>query len=277
MAILAISRQMSAVNENLIKKIADILGYKYIDRKMIRERMEKNGFPPEKFNKYDEVKPHFLSFFSKDRENYVNFLKEAICCECINADMKCVFAGRAAFHILKDIPSCVSVRLIADGWTRLKRAKEEFGIDAKTAKKKLFRSEMNKFGYYKMYFKLKISDLSMFDLVLDTTNMTEDEIIKSIIDYMKSRINEEDEKISKEKINNQRLGYLIIHLLFNAYDVNISNLTAEVSGKTVTLRGITDTSGTIEYIKKILSCEMPSYEIVSQISAVQDSMSLSRR
>ena len=277
MAILAISRQMSAVNENLIKKIAEILGYKYIDRKMIRERMEKNGYPSDKFNKYDEVKPSFFSFFSKDRENYVNYLKEAICCECINNDMKCVFAGRAAFHILKDIPSCVSVRLVANGWTRLNRAKEEFGLDAKGAKKKLLRSEIDKFGYYKMYFKLKLSDTSIFDLVLDTTNMTEDEIIKAIINCLKSKVSEADEENSREKVNSQRLGYLIVTLLFNAYDVNVSNLTAEVTGKTVTLNGITDTSGTIEYIKKILSCEMPAYEIVSNISAVQDSMSPSRR
>ena len=277
MAILAISRQMSAVDENLIKKMADTLGYTYIDRRMIRQRMEKIGYPSEQFNKYDEVKPRFFSFFSKDRENYVNYLKEAICSECINADMNCVFAGRAAFHILKDIPSCVSVRLVADGWTRLERAKKEFNIDMKTAKKKLLRSEMDKYGYYKLYFKLKLSDETLFDLVLNTTNMTEDAIMQTIIGFLKNSVTEEDERISKEKINDLRIGQLIVSLLFNAYDVNVSNFNADVQGKTVTLSGITDTSGTIEYIKKILSCELPAYKIISNISAVQDSMSPSRR
>lgn len=277
MAILAISRQVGAVDEHLIKRMAEQLGYTYIDRKMIRERMEKNGYPSEKFNTYDEVKPHFFSFFSKDRENYVNYLTEAICCECINADMKCVFAGRAAFHILKDIPSRVSVRLVADAHTRLERAKKEFGIDMKAAKKKLLRSEMDKYGYYKLYFKLKLSDESLFDLVLDTTGMAEEDVAQTVISFLKKNVSEEDERVSKEKINNLRLGQLIVSLLFNAYDVNVSNFTANVTGKTVTLGGITDTSGTIEYIKNILACEMPSYEIVSNISAVQDSMSRSRR
>lgn len=277
MAILAISRQMSSVEEELIKKIADILGCKYIDRKMIRERMEKNGFPAEKFNKYDEIRPSFSSFFSKDRENYIHYLREAILNECEDANMNCVFAGRGAFQLLKDIPSCVSVRFVADGWTRLERAKAEFNIDSATAKKKLFRSEMNKYGYYKIYFKLKLKDNSLFDLVIDTTKLKEDEIIKTVVDFVKNKVTPQDEFDSKRIIGDLILGQIIVNILFNAYDVNVTNLEAVVSGRTITLTGVTDTSGTIEYVKKILACELPQFEVVSHIEAVQDSMSRSRR
>ena len=273
MAILAISRQMGSISQDLVRKIADVLGYKFIDRKMIRARMERNGFPAEKFNKYDEIKPSFFSFFSKDRENYVHYLTEAIYNECQDNDMKCVFAGRGAFHVLKNLPSSISVRIVADARTRIERAENEFSIDGASAKMKLLRSEMNKFNYYKIYFKLNITDETNFDHVIDTTNMDENEIISAITSFVKSDVSESDEIASKIKIDDLILGQIIVNLLFNAYDINVSNLKVSVMGRKITISGITDTSGNIEYVKKILSCELPNFEIESNISAVQDTMS----
>ncbi|MBR4011919.1 MAG: cytidylate kinase family protein, partial [Spirochaetaceae bacterium] len=57
MAIITISRQVAALGDEVAQALADKIGYRFIDRKYIENRIVELGFPEEKMKKYDERKP----------------------------------------------------------------------------------------------------------------------------------------------------------------------------------------------------------------------------
>ena len=68
MAVIAISRQVAALGDEIAAAAARKLGYKFIDRKQIEEKIVQLGFPKEKLSKYDEKKPGFFASLVKDRD-----------------------------------------------------------------------------------------------------------------------------------------------------------------------------------------------------------------
>lgn len=56
MAIIAISRQVAALGDEIAAAVAKKLGYTFITRKQIEDRIVELGFPKEKLQKYDEIK-----------------------------------------------------------------------------------------------------------------------------------------------------------------------------------------------------------------------------
>ena len=66
MAIIAISRQVAALGDEIAAAVAKKLGYTFITRKQIEDRIVELGFPKEKPQKYDEIKPGFSQASQKD-------------------------------------------------------------------------------------------------------------------------------------------------------------------------------------------------------------------
>lgn len=65
MAIIAISRQVAALGDEISTELAKKLGYKFINRNELEKRIVDLGFPAEKLKKYDEKKPGFFCFTCK--------------------------------------------------------------------------------------------------------------------------------------------------------------------------------------------------------------------
>ena len=78
MAIIAISRQVAALGDEIATAVAEKLGYKFITRKEIEKRIVDLGFPEEKLKKYDERKPGFFASLVKDRDEYLDYLQTAV-------------------------------------------------------------------------------------------------------------------------------------------------------------------------------------------------------
>ena len=74
MAIIAISRQVAALGDEIAAAAAKKLGYKFIDRKSIEEKIVALGFSAEKLKKYDEKKPGFFASLAKDSDEYLYYL-----------------------------------------------------------------------------------------------------------------------------------------------------------------------------------------------------------
>ena len=135
MAIITISRQVAALGDEVASAAAKELGYTFVTRKQIEQRIVELGFPKEKLEKYDERKPGFFASLAKGRDEYLNYLQYAV----LEAASKgnCILIGRGAFVILEDIPNLIPLRLIAKNSVRLERLKKEFNWNAKQAQQRI--------------------------------------------------------------------------------------------------------------------------------------------
>ena len=107
MAIIAISRQVASLGDEIAESVAKKTGYKFITRHDLEKRIVDLGFPAEKLKKYDEKKPGFFASLVKDRDEYLNYLQTAVLEAA--SEGNCILIGRGSFLILENLPNLLSL------------------------------------------------------------------------------------------------------------------------------------------------------------------------
>ncbi len=101
-----------------------------------------------------------------------------------------VIDGRTSFHF---IPHSFKVYLHADLVTRAKRVfrderKSEGYKSLKDAERELVSRERSDNVRYREYYRLDISDMKNYDLVIDTTKLTKKQIVDRIVQALKKKV-----------------------------------------------------------------------------------------
>ena len=268
MAIVAISRQIAALGDEIAAIAAEKLGYVFIRRDELEKRIVQHGFPAEKLGKYDEKKPGFFAALVKDRDEYLHYLQTAVLEAA--SENNCVLIGRGSYIILEDVPNVVSFRLVAKDSVRLQRLENEFACTKKQAQQKIDESDKNRSGFHKSFFDIDIADSTHFHFVLNTGLIGADEGGALIADFVKSHISSERDALGAEKIKTLLAAQRLVNTLVFTHKVNIEFLHAVIDGKTIVLQGVADSSAVVEQAVVLSKKEMPGYDVKSRISIVQD-------
>ena len=170
MAIITISRQIASFGDEVATELSRQLGYAFVNRKMLEADLVKHGITEDKLLKYDERKPGFWASLARDRDEYFDYLREAVYERA--KDGNCVFIGRGGFAILKDVPGCYAVRLIASDAVRTARLMKEFSWNEKKAQALMIESDTNRRGFHKCFFNIDQDDPSSYHMVLNTDCIT---------------------------------------------------------------------------------------------------------
>lgn len=269
MAIIAISRQIAALGDELAEKTAKKLGYTFFSRKQIEERIVELGFPKAKLDKYDEKKPGFFASLAKGRDEYLNYLQYAV----LEAASKgnCILIGRGTFVILEDIPNLISLRFVAKEAVRIKRLQNEFGWTEKQAKARIDESQANRRGFHKNFFNVDNEDPSNYLLTINTGSISEQEIVKAIECLAKS-VPPEKEVLEKQRILHLMKAQDLTNKLLFEYKLNINFLRSVIdeSGSIITLQGVADSQAIVDRAVTLAAKILPSCTIKSAVSIVQD-------
>ena len=268
MAIVAISRQLAALGDEIAAIAAEKLEYVFIRRDELEKRIVELGFPAEKLGKYDEKKPGFFAALVKDRDEYLHYLQTAVL--EVASQNNCVLIGRGAYIILEDVPNVVSFRLVAKDSVRLQRLENEFACTSKQAQQKIDESDKNRSGFHKSFFDVDIADPTYFHFVLNTGLIGADESGALIADFVKSHISSERDAQGAEKIKTLLSAQRLVNTLVFTHKVNIEFLHAEIDGSMIVLRGVADSSAVVEQAVALAKKEMPGYDVTSRVSIVQD-------
>lgn len=270
MAIIAISRQVAALGDEIATSAAQELGYKFIDRKQIENRIVELGFNREKLPKYDERKPKFFASLVKDRDEYLNYLQYAVLEAATQGN--CILIGRGAFIILADIPNVLSVRFVANDNIRLERLEKEFNWNQKQAQQRIDESDSNRLGFHKSFFNLKNEDPQNFLVTLNTGILNIEESVKIIKFLVQTQVSQEDEKLGTKKIKNLLKAQEVVNFLVFNSRLNINFLRATISedGKTLTLHGVTDSPAISSTAVQLVLGKFPGLNVKSEISIVQN-------
>lgn len=269
MAIITVSRQIASLGDEVAALTARKLGYKFICRKDIEEKILKYGFPPEELKKFDGRKPGFFASLSRNMDQYMDFLRTAIYEFAL--DGNCVIVGRGASYILKDLPNLLSVRFMCDTESRIQRVMSEYVLDEKSAVKLIKDNDAHQAGYYKSFFEADLKKAQPFHMVLNSDLLdieTASEILSNAVSQFYAP---EKESAAKEKLDEILIAQRIVNMILLDYEVPIHFLRADIKGKKIVLNGIADSSATVERALTICHLEAPDYEVTSSIKVVQDS------
>ena len=182
MAIITISRQKGSLGDKIAKATAEKLGYNYIDKLQISKTLAQLGFSVTEIDKYDEKKPSLWQTLSMHKNKFAHLIRAAVCEIAVGGNV--VIVGRGGQVILKDIPGAIRLRIIAPYATRVARLQEQEGIEEKVAERIIRQSDRDSSGYLSNYFDADLNDNDLYDLVINTRDMTLDtsvDLIKCVV------------------------------------------------------------------------------------------------
>lgn len=271
MAIVTVSRQFGSAGDDICVRLSEKFGFRLVGKKILRERMRSLGCPESVIAKYDGLKPGFFASLSRDKDEYLYYLRTAILSESEDGD--CVIAGRGAFLVLKDIESCVSFRIIEERKLRAARImRSSHEMDEKIALKVLRGADRHQYGFHRSFFNFRIHDNFLYDMIINSGNCGVDAAASAIASYAREKVTPEVEKAGQERLNMLLLGQKIANMLVFTYDVKIDDFRVTVEGQTVVLNGVASSYAEVEKAWKIISLELPEFSFKSNVRIVQDYM-----
>ena len=248
MAIITLARERGAMGDEVARELAKQLNYRFVDKKVVDERLGDMGIEEKHRKAYDEKKPGLFAALSTAMEDYVRCLKSLFYEEAIKGN--CIFVGRGCQVFFKGIPGVISVRLVAPLDTRVQRIEKALGVDYKTAKQLVTQDDRDRSGFNRYFFDADWRDPCAYHAVINTEDLTVAQIVAVIRTMVEQRVTPEQIATGKEIIENLALGQAVVRHLLTECQLPIFFLEAECLNGEVTLSGIAYSQDIIDRAKK---------------------------
>lgn len=202
--VITIGRQYGSGGRITSKRLAEELGIHFYDEEILRMTSEESAIGEQYFRLADEKagnnllyrvvgglrdslgKPSSKNLTSK--ENLFKFQSEVI--RKLAREEACIIVGRCADYILEAEPDVNVIRLFvyADMPTRIRRVMEVDGVlDPDEAVRKIRRIDKERREYYKYFTGREWGDMTLYDLPINTTNLSLDQLADLVKFYIRMR------------------------------------------------------------------------------------------
>ena len=161
MSIITISRGSYSYGKETAEKVAHRLGYDCISRDILIEASKDFNIPEIKLFQAIHDAPSILDRIFFRKEKYIAYIQSAILRNLKKDNV--VYHGFAGHFFVKDIAHVFKVRIIADMEERIRIIMQRNGISRKNAIHDIY-----------MLYGVKTSDPSLYDLVINISNLTVD-------------------------------------------------------------------------------------------------------
>ena len=180
--IFTIARQYGSGGRQIGKKIAERLEIPFYDKELIAMAAKQSGMSEAIFEKADEKASSSLIYsllmgtYAYNAQLTPNdlpvndkiFLLQTNIIKQVAQKGPCVIVGRCGDYILRDNPNCFNIYVYADQESRVKRAVEEYGIEAKHAAEFIAKKDKQRANYYNFYTNLKWGAAQNYHLTLNS-------------------------------------------------------------------------------------------------------------
>jgi cytidylate kinase len=162
---ITIGRQIGSGGLEVGQKLAKKLNITCYDKQLIEIASQESGLGKEFFEKADErdshsifagmfglrssLLPQIYSNYYLSNENLFQIQSEII--KEIAEKESCIFVGRCADYVLKDIPDCLNIYISANKDDRIKRVKELQGFDEEKAEHFTEKIDKKRSAYYNYF------------------------------------------------------------------------------------------------------------------------------
>ena len=249
MAILTISREHGSGGEEVGRRVAEELGYNYIDKeRLLRDLDEAGSRWGRAARELDEVHP---SFWERHDWQYQGFVAqvEALILAYAAAD-NAVIMGRGGSFLLKTVPHCLRVRLVAPLKMRVERIMIKQGLDQEAAERLIDREDAERAGYIKANYGKDWGRQKIYDLILNTGNLTYDQVV----DVLLSGLADKDQLATldaKTHLQHLALAYRLKARIATDLRLLVPTLKVELDNGTLVVSGIIRTPKEEKLLKEI--------------------------
>ena len=200
--IVTIGRQFGSGGRSIGEKLAKKLGVPFYDKELISIAAKESGMDPEVFAGADEKAANSL-LYSLSMGMYsfgsgiptmgdlpVNdklyILQHKIIKEIASRE-NCVIVGRCADYVLRDDPDCVNIFIYANMEFRKEQSVKKHGIEESGAEQIINKTDKNRANYYSFYTGRKWGMTENYDLCIDSSKLSEENIVDLLISYINCR------------------------------------------------------------------------------------------
>ncbi|MCQ2549596.1 MAG: cytidylate kinase-like family protein [Lachnospiraceae bacterium] len=197
--VITIARSYGSGGRTMGKLLAESLGMKYYDRELMKIASEKSGINEALFGQADEKlknssllrimkKAYKGEKISPDSDDYVSndnlFHLQSEVIKELAEEEDCVIIGRCADYVLKDNPNVIRLFCYAPLQDCIERERKLSGLEDKEIIKKINKIDKHRAEYYKYYTGKEWNDARNYDLCLNTTSMSYEELIQVVKAYI---------------------------------------------------------------------------------------------
>lgn len=199
--VVTINRELGSGGRTIGRKLAEKLDVKFYDKALIKELTKKFELSVEELEKVKASKRNWWNDFVQgylDRYNVEQrfnvetniattenifrvesqFLKE------LAADESCVIAGRSGFYIFRNEPNAIKILIQSTMEKRIERVMEKQGLTEEEAKSVIAKVDKGREHYTQQFSGTSRYDTRNYDLVINVANLTEDEAVDIILNYI---------------------------------------------------------------------------------------------
>ena len=197
-----IGRQVCAGGLEIGRMLADEFHAKYYDRELLNLAAEESGFSEDFFKQSDERKGFLRSFLQLpftnnmegttffqnkfSQEGLFKFQSDAI----LHAASKgpCVFVGRCADYVLRNMPGVINIFITAPMADRARLYMEKKGGTYDEAVKQIEHVENRRANYYNYYTGKHWGHAASYDLCIDSSVLGLEGTARLIAEFVRGRV-----------------------------------------------------------------------------------------
>lgn len=178
--VITISREYGSGGRFVGRLVAEKLGLPFYDKELISLSAKESGLSEEYVKMADEKKKS--ASYSNNNDDRL-FIAEQKVIEKL-AKSSCVIVGRCADYILKDNKDVIKIFLYSDSKSKEKRAIKYYGLNSKTALRKIDKINKERAKYYKFYTNREWKDFSNYDLSFNVDKYGVEKTAENIINII---------------------------------------------------------------------------------------------
>lgn len=235
MAIITFSREMGTGAFHIAEEVAKRLKYTFVDGARISANAPQYGLPADMLQMVDEKPPSYITAEDRKRAAALNTVELILLDFARKGNV--ILYGRGGQDLLKECRNVLRLRFIADFEERVERFAEREWIDPDMARSMIRRSDHQRGGFIHFYFDRDWHDPLGYDLVFNTSRMSEEAIVECIVAAAKDPHLKEADKAAAELIDNVVLMKKIETALLNSTDLDYRPFTIDVEKGHVRLSG----------------------------------------
>lgn len=199
--IINVGRQLGSGGRIIARMLAEDFNCKMYDKEILNLATKESGFSKEFFEQNDEQKGFVRSLFHlhlpyiSDTNFYHNkfsqdslfqFQSDAI--RKAAEESSCVFVGRCADYVLRDVKEAVSIFITANLEERIKQVSKRHLCDEETAEKLINSIENERSSYYNYYTGKKWGHSTSYDICVNSSILGIEGTEQLLVDYIKKKM-----------------------------------------------------------------------------------------
>ena len=201
--IICVGRQLGSGGHDIARMLAMDFNAKYYDQELLNLAAKESGFSEKIFEQSDEKKGFLRSLLNIQptqlagvnlyksnfsQESLFQFQSDAI--RKAAEEGSCVFVGRCADYVLRDMPNMVKVFVTASMRYRIDQLLAHRSVTPQQAKRIILQEEERRANYYNYYTGKKWGAAESYDLCIDSSILGLVETEKLIAQFIRKRFKE---------------------------------------------------------------------------------------